>query len=145
MQLLIWSYSHADMSSRSLVVVFSPRVFTVVIAVVMAVTGCSGIPVDPEGTLGRASGGTLRVGMSQEKPWTAVEGGERSGVEVRLVEEFAAGVGAEVEWHVSAHPLGGGTLLSGGDPGIAHERLTRLGSAHGWKCLATRDGRRVRH
>lgn len=34
--------------------------------------------------------------MSQHEPWTAVENGQRSGVEVRLVEEFAAGIDAEV-------------------------------------------------
>ena len=70
----------------------------VVLAVALAVGGC-GIPVDPEGTLERASGGVLRVGMSEHEPWTALDRGDRTGVEVELVEEFAAGLDAEIEWH----------------------------------------------
>lgn len=69
------------------------------VAALTAVAGCSGIPVDPDGTLDRARGGALRVGMSAHEPWTVVEGGERSGVEVRLVEGFAEAVDAEIEWH----------------------------------------------
>ena len=65
----------------------------------MALTGCSAIPVDPEGTLERAWGGVLRVGMSEHEPWTLREGDERSGVEVALIEAFASDVDAEVEWH----------------------------------------------
>jgi polar amino acid transport system substrate-binding protein len=38
------------------------------------------------------------VGMSQHEPWATRDGGERSGVEVRLIEEFAAERDAEVEW-----------------------------------------------
>lgn len=36
--------------------------------------------------------------MSQHEPWTALDDGERSGVEVRLMEEFAAGRDLDVEW-----------------------------------------------
>ena len=63
---------------------------TLVVALVgvMALAACAGIPVDPDGTLDRASGGILRVGMSDEPPWSAVDDGERVGVEVDLVEEF---------------------------------------------------------
>ena len=68
------------------------------VALLAVVAGC-GIPVDPDGTLERASGGVLRVGMSEHEPWTALEGGRRSGVEVRLIEEFAAEWNAELEWH----------------------------------------------
>lgn len=70
-----------------------------VLATAVAVSGCAGIPVDPDGTLERVSGGALRVGMSHHEPWTALDGDERSGVEVRLVEQFAAEWDAEVEWH----------------------------------------------
>ena len=62
-------------------------------------SGCASIPVDPEGTLERASGGVLRVGMSVHEPWTTADDGERGGIEVELVEEFAAVWDAEVEWH----------------------------------------------
>jgi polar amino acid transport system substrate-binding protein len=71
----------------------------IALAALVAVSGCAAIPVDPEGTLERVSGGVLRVGMSEHEPWTARDGGGRSGVEVELVEEFAAGLDAEVEWH----------------------------------------------
>jgi polar amino acid transport system substrate-binding protein len=67
----------------------------VVVAVVLA--GC-GVPRDPEGTLDRVRGGTLRVGVSQSEPWTRLGGGRPSGVEVRLVERFAAELGATVRW-----------------------------------------------
>jgi len=86
-----------DMPTKPLSTV--PRIVAVAVAVLLSLAGCNGIPVDPDGTLERASGGVLRVGMSPQEPWTASEGGERSGVEVGLIEEFAAGVDAEVEWH----------------------------------------------
>jgi polar amino acid transport system substrate-binding protein len=70
----------------------------VTVAVGVSAGACASIPVDPEGTLVRASGGVLRVGMSHQPPWTSLEDGERAGVEVRLVEDFAAGIDAEVEW-----------------------------------------------
>ena len=69
------------------------------VASAFSVPGCEAIPADPEGTLERVSGGVLRVGMSEHDPWTALEDGERSGVEVRLIEEFAAERAAEVDWH----------------------------------------------
>ena len=75
-----------------------PLLLVAVAVGVALATGCASIPVDPEGTLERASGGVLRVGMSQHEPWTAMQDGERSGVEVDLVEEFAADIDAEVEW-----------------------------------------------
>jgi polar amino acid transport system substrate-binding protein len=56
-------------------------------------------PTDPEGTLDRVRGGTLRVGVSPAEPWvTLSEGRPPEGVEVALVEEFARTVDAEVEW-----------------------------------------------
>ena len=70
----------------------------VALAVLVAVPGCAAVPADPDGTLERVSGGVLRVGMSQHEPWTALDDGERSGVEVRLIEEFAAGRDAEIAW-----------------------------------------------
>lgn len=59
--------------------------------------GC-GLPRDPESTLRRVSGGTLRVGVSENGPWVVLDGAEPSGVEVELVERFADEIGAEVEW-----------------------------------------------
>jgi polar amino acid transport system substrate-binding protein len=71
--------------------------FAVALATLVSLPGCA-VPVDPEGTLERVSGGVLRVGMSPQEPWTALDDGERSGVEVRLIEEFAAERDADVDW-----------------------------------------------
>jgi polar amino acid transport system substrate-binding protein len=70
----------------------------VVAVVVAGLLGGCGIPRDPEGTLERVRGGTLRAGITASEPWTTLEGGRPGGVEVRLVEEFAAELGARVEW-----------------------------------------------
>jgi polar amino acid transport system substrate-binding protein len=105
------------------------------IALAAVVAGC-GIPVDPDGTLERASGGVLRVGMSEHEPWTALDGGERSGVEVRLIEEFAAEWDAELVWHDGGEEALIGELhrgeldvvvggLTEKSPWISHAALTR--------------------
>jgi polar amino acid transport system substrate-binding protein len=71
-----------------------------VVLVLSAACGVS-IPTDPEGTLDRVTGGTLRVGVSPNPPWTEVtEGGEPTGSEVGLVKEFAATLPAEVSWTI---------------------------------------------
>jgi polar amino acid transport system substrate-binding protein len=59
--------------------------------------GC-GVPRDPESTLDRVTGGTLRAGITASEPWTTLEGGRPGGVEVELVERFAGELGARVEW-----------------------------------------------
>lgn len=66
--------------------------------VVPALMAC-GIPRDPEDTLERVSGGTMRVGVTAADPFTVLEGEEPAGgVEVLLVEDFAASIDAEIEW-----------------------------------------------
>ncbi len=68
----------------------------------LALAGCGAtIPTDPDGTLDRVTGGTLRVGVSPNPPWTDLPGGpdgEPTGSEVELVEDFAHTLGAEVTW-----------------------------------------------
>jgi polar amino acid transport system substrate-binding protein len=57
------------------------------------------MPRDPEVTLERVTGGTMRVGITAADPWTILEGDEPAGgVEVRLVEDFASSIDAEIEW-----------------------------------------------
>jgi polar amino acid transport system substrate-binding protein len=70
-----------------------------IVAVLLAVgaAGC-GIPRDPESTLDRVRGGTLRAGITASEPWTTLEGGRPGGVEVELVKQFAHELGAKVEW-----------------------------------------------
>lgn len=62
--------------------------------------GCGSIPADPDGTLSRASGGTLVVGVSEHVPWTDVDDdtGEVTGTEADLVRGFADSIDARVEW-----------------------------------------------
>lgn len=75
------------------------------LAVLVGLVGCSGhYPADPDGTLDRVSGGTLRVGISHQPPWTDTvsEGNSEQdpgGIEVHLVEDYANSINAEVEWH----------------------------------------------
>ena len=78
------------------------RVTLLVTVVTALFAGCGvTIPTDPEGTLERVSAGTLRVGVSPNPPWTeATQGAEPTGTEVRLVEEFATGLPAEISWTV---------------------------------------------
>lgn len=77
------------------------RAVVALVAVVVA-SGCGAtIPTDPDGTLDRVTGGTLRVGVSPNPPWTELPDGpdgDPTGLEVDLVEDFAATVGAEVSW-----------------------------------------------
>lgn len=66
----------------------------------LCAAGCR-IPEDPDGTLDRVEGGTLRVGVIETDPWVSeVRGGEPTGgVEVELVRAFARDLGARVEWN----------------------------------------------
>jgi polar amino acid transport system substrate-binding protein len=70
------------------------------LALVIGLTGVAcGIPRDPEATLDRVTGGTLVVGVTESDPWTILEGDEPTGgVEVRLIEDFARSIDAEIEW-----------------------------------------------
>lgn len=63
---------------------------------------CGGhYPADPEGSLNRISGGTLRVGISHQPPWVDTSGGEEDpeGIEAQLIADYADSINAEVEWH----------------------------------------------
>ncbi|MCG7421322.1 transporter substrate-binding domain-containing protein [Micrococcus porci] len=69
----------------------------------VVLTGCtsSGYPADPDGTLDRITGGTLRVGASHHPPHVDAAGAEPQGPEPDLVRAFAAERDARVEWTVS--------------------------------------------
>ncbi|HJF15966.1 MAG TPA: ABC transporter substrate-binding protein [Enteractinococcus helveticum] len=76
----------------------------IVCGLVLGLVGCGGhYPADPDGTLNRISGTTLRVGVSHQPPWTDT-GEEHSpdepgGIEAQLIADYAASIDAEVEWH----------------------------------------------
>lgn len=77
------------------------------VAVVCATLAC-GIPRDPEGTLERVRGGTLRVGVIHAPPWVTVEhlDSDPRGLEIDLVRGLAGAVDADLEFTV-----GGETAL----------------------------------
>ena len=63
----------------------------------LLVAGCQ-FPRDPEGTLNRVEGGTMRVGIAVNEPWVRVEAGNPGGVEVKLIEGFARKLDARIDW-----------------------------------------------
>jgi polar amino acid transport system substrate-binding protein len=63
--------------------------------------GCN-LPYDPEGTLARAQGGTVRVGVYIREPWTRLRDGQPSGLEATLLREFAGELGSTIEWTVGS-------------------------------------------
>jgi polar amino acid transport system substrate-binding protein len=67
------------------------------LALCLVLASC-GLPRDPEGTLERVIGGTMRVGVAENPPWVVFEDDEPTGVEVTMVEHFAEEVDAEIEW-----------------------------------------------
>jgi polar amino acid transport system substrate-binding protein len=70
----------------------------VAVALLAVLVGGCGVPRDPESTLDRVRGGTLRAGITASEPWTTLDDGRHGGVEVELVERFASELGARVEW-----------------------------------------------
>ena len=68
----------------------------------IALTGCTSIPLDPDGTLDRVRGGELRVGASPSEGLVDVDGGEVSGPLVEVVEAFAEEQDARAVWTVGS-------------------------------------------
>jgi polar amino acid transport system substrate-binding protein len=89
---------------------------TSVILSAIVLSAC-GLPRDPQDTLKRVQGGTLRVGIAEHRPWTSDSAGAYGGVEADMVRELARELGAKVEWRV-----GGESVLL---PGL-HERKLDL-------------------
>lgn len=67
------------------------------ISMLVAFGGC-GLPRDPEGTLERVSGGTLRVGVAGHEPWVVLEGSEPTGIGSEIVKLLADEINAVIEW-----------------------------------------------
>lgn len=68
--------------------------------VLTTTAACGGsIPRDTDGSLDRITGGALRVGVTENPPWTEVDDdGRVAGREVDLVTDFAEELDARVEW-----------------------------------------------
>ena len=64
---------------------------------IAATAGCQ-FPRDPEGTLDRVEGGTMRVGVIEDEPWVVLGEDEPRGVEPELLRRFADQLDAEIEW-----------------------------------------------
>jgi polar amino acid transport system substrate-binding protein len=76
---------------------FSKAAILALIAVPLSLGGCE-YPRDPEGTLDRVEGGTMRVGVVESPPWAEFNGGSPIGVEPTLIRGFADELDAEVKW-----------------------------------------------
>jgi polar amino acid transport system substrate-binding protein len=67
-------------------------------ALLLLVLVACGLPRDPEGTLDRVIGSSMRVGIVERSPWTILDAQDPAGVEVELVEGFARHLDAQIEW-----------------------------------------------
>lgn len=69
------------------------------IALSAVLSGCgTHYPADAQGTLERAEGGVLKVGIADNPPWTETGADGPSGREVELVEDYADALDAQIEW-----------------------------------------------
>ncbi|MDO5736086.1 MAG: transporter substrate-binding domain-containing protein [Propionibacteriaceae bacterium] len=73
---------------------------------ILGLVGCSepAFPRDAEGTLERViSDGVLRVGASENRPWSVVDDdGGVSGTEADILSDYASTLGATVSWSTGA-------------------------------------------
>jgi polar amino acid transport system substrate-binding protein len=67
-----------------------------VLAFAALISASCDFPQDPRGTLDKVQNGTMRVGLVNHDPWTQMEEGRASGVEVELLREFAAELETEI-------------------------------------------------
>jgi len=121
---------------------------TLLAALVTALAGCGlQVPTDPDGTFERVSGGLLRVGTSPEPGLVTIVGGEPSGPEAELVNEFATHINADVRWTVAGEEslvagLADGNLdLVVGGITDATPWLESAGATRGYPNIPGSDGR----
>jgi len=67
-----------------------------VFALAALISASCDFPRDPRGTLDKVQNGTMRVGIVNHDPWTRMEEGRASGVEVELLREFAGELETEI-------------------------------------------------
>lgn len=63
----------------------------------MLLAGCQ-YPRDPDGTLDRIEGGTLRVGFVVSEPWVELPGDAPAGIEPDLIRGLARELDARIDW-----------------------------------------------
>lgn len=116
---------------------------------ICVVAGCSW-PRDTSGSLDAAAGGTLRVGVSVNPPFTTDEKGDIGGSEATLIRGYARSIGAVVRWQVGPESVlademrnGGLDVIIGGltskSPWTDKMALTRP-----YRTVTARDGRSVK-
>ncbi|WP_458113075.1 transporter substrate-binding domain-containing protein [Arthrobacter sp. R1-13] len=72
------------------------------------------MPADPEGTLERVTGGTLRVGVTDNGDWVSVQPTrEPEGSEPELIRQFAGRLGASIEWSAGSEQVLANVLKHG--------------------------------
>ena len=99
------------------------RVRTISYSILVLALAC-GLPRDPEGTLERVRGGTLRVGFVVDTPWVTAAGEGAGGIEGAIAAELARTLGARIVWtHASETPLL--TALHDGDLDLVVAGLTK--------------------
>lgn len=78
------------------------------------ISACGRFPADTEGTLDRAQGGRLRIGVSVNPPFTRADAqGHVDGSEVTLLCGFCATVPTSPSWRVGAEGLLAAALRDG--------------------------------
>jgi polar amino acid transport system substrate-binding protein len=96
---------------------------SLLISTLSLATAC-GLPRDPEGTLDRVRGGTIRVGFVVDTPWVTAAGDGADGIEGAIAAELARGLGARIAWsHGAETPLL--EALHGGDLDLVIAGLTK--------------------
>lgn len=81
------------------------RCLVALLVIVLGLVGCSEpvFPRDPEKSLERIMEGVLRVGVSENRPWSDVhDDGSVTGTEVDIIMAYAESVGASVVWVTGA-------------------------------------------
>jgi ABC-type amino acid transport substrate-binding protein len=122
----------------------------VLAAIALMLSACGlRIPADPDGTLAHIRDGTLQAGASVDGALVERDGDTLSGGAVTLVEEFAAELGADVEWTVGSeeslvHGLDTGALqLVVGGMTTDSPWAEQAGMTRGYPGIPGADGRDI--
>lgn len=67
------------------------------VLVLLMLTACD-LPRDSDGSLARARGGVLRVGVTDHPPWDSVTATAVGGLEPAIIASFASEIGATPTW-----------------------------------------------
>lgn len=69
-----------------------------VLMTLFLVFACSNFPSDPMATTKKATNSIIKVGYTENPPWVIRSANAPKGIEVSLVEDFADGINAKVQW-----------------------------------------------